>query len=263
MDTLRRRTANHAPTPPVGIDALVARMQRLLAPLQADEDPRRFFLATYLRITTAVRDELAAGGFQDAEWVERWDLRFAGLYLDALEAHDRGAPVPRPWAAAFSAGPRLAPMRHVLLGTNAHVNFDLPQALLSVISSKDFDDPGLMRSRHLDHAHVDAVLAARVAAEDAELTRLGGRLSDRILRPLNRAGTRRFLAESRRKVWANVALLDAARRRGAFALAESLGQLEQLSAARVGQLMAPGPVVLRLAVGGFGVELPATNQRWP
>lgn len=116
----------------------------------------------------------------------------------------------------------------------------------------------------MDHAHVDGVLAERVAAEDAQLARLGGpKFSDRVLPPLNRAGTRHFLAESRRKVWTNAVLLDAARRRGAFALAESLGQLEQLSTARVGQRMAPGPVVLRLAVGGFGVELPATSRRWP
>ena len=247
----------------VGIEALLARMHRLLAPLEAAGDPRRYFLAAYLRTTQAVREELAVGGFQDGEWVERWDIAFADLYLDALEAYGHGAPVPRPWAVAFRAR-GLPPLRHMLLDINAHINFDLPQSLLAVISSADFDDPVLMRWRHLDHEQIDEVLAQRVGAEDDELARLGGStLTDRLLRPLNRLGTRRFLKESRGKVWANAVLLDRARRRSTFALAGALADLEEASAARVAQLTAPGPVILRLAVRGFGVQLGPGDQRWP
>jgi hypothetical protein len=35
-----------------------------------------------------------------------------------------------------------------------------------------------------------------------------------------------------------------------------LAELEVLSAARIADLLAPGPVLLRLAVAGFGVVLP-------
>ena len=45
-----------------GIGALLHRMEGLLAPLEAGGDPARFFLATYLRTTRAVADELAGGG---------------------------------------------------------------------------------------------------------------------------------------------------------------------------------------------------------
>lgn len=247
----------------VGIDALVARMERLLTPLQASGDPRRFFLATYLRTTIAVREELAVGGFQDAAWVERWDIAFADLYLDAVEAWGHGAPVARPWAVAFGARD-LPPLRHVLLGLNAHINFDLPQALIAVIPSRDFDDPELLRWRHLDHEQIDEVLASRVGTEDDELARVGGSsLTDRLLRPLNRLGTRRILKESRRKVWSNAMVMDRARRRSTFALAGALADLEAVSAARVAQLLSPGPVILRLAVGGFGVDIGPGDQRWP
>ena len=37
--------------------------------------------------------ELAAGGFLDAVWVGRWDVVFAGFYVEALEAGLRGEPV--------------------------------------------------------------------------------------------------------------------------------------------------------------------------
>jgi Family of unknown function (DUF5995) len=80
--------------------------------------------------------------------------------------------------------------------------------------------------------------------------------TDRLLQPLNRLATKRFLRESRAKVWANTRLLDAARRTGPDAYATRLAELERLAAARVADLMAPGQVVLKLAVKGFGVRLP-------
>jgi hypothetical protein len=159
-----------------GIGALLHRMEGLLAPLEAGGDPARFFLATYLRTTRAVADELARGGFRDPEWVERWDVAFAGLYLDAVEAAQAGRRPPEPWAVAFGAGDRddLPPLRHVLLGMNAHINFDLAQSLLAVISEPEFDDPGLLAARRADHEHIDQVLVARVGAEDTELEAASG-----------------------------------------------------------------------------------------
>jgi len=87
-----------------GIGALVRRMEGLLEPLEARGDPARFFLATYLRTTRAVAEELERGGFRDPAWVERWDVAFADLYLDAVEDHQAGRRPPEPWAVAFAAG---------------------------------------------------------------------------------------------------------------------------------------------------------------
>ena len=82
------------------------------------------------------------GLFEDPAWVERWDVAFAGLYLDAPRRRPgRRRAVPRPWRLAFDAPADLPALRHVLLGINAHVNYDLPQALLAVISDADFADP--------------------------------------------------------------------------------------------------------------------------
>jgi hypothetical protein len=145
----------------------------------------------------------------------------------------------------------------VLLGINAHINYDLPQALLQVISDGDFEDPVLVGRRRRDHERIDAVLAARVAAEDEELNAQGGRPAlDRVLAPLNHVASRRFLREARGKVWHNTTQLQRARLAGADAYATRLGELEVLSAARIADLLAPGQVLLRLAVGGFGVLLP-------
>jgi hypothetical protein len=241
------------------IEELIGRMAALLEPLQAAEDPRRYFHATYQRTTIAVAQELKrGGGFADPEWVERWDVAFAELYLDALEDAMAGREPARPWAIAFGAPAGLPALRHVLLGMNAHINYDLPQALVAVITDEQFDDPALRARREADHRAIDTVLASRVAAEDDELTAISGpgTLLDRLLRPFNRLGTQRFLREAREKVWANAIALNQARRQGPDAYRTVLVQLEELSAAKVAALMAPGPVLLKLAATGFGVRLP-------
>jgi Family of unknown function (DUF5995) len=241
------------------IDGLIDRMQAMLGPLQAAGDPRQYFHATYLRTTVAARDQLQRGGFADPGWVERWDVAFAGFYLDALQAAMAGRPPSRPWQIAFSAPPELPALRHVLLGMNAHINFDLPQAIVAVITGEEFQDAALLARREADHAAIDRVLASRVAAEQAELLAISGpgpRL-DRLLAPLSRLGTQRFLRESREKVWANAVTLNRARRQGPESYTAVVAQLEELSAAKVTTLTAPGRVLLRLAVTGFGVRVPA------
>jgi hypothetical protein len=244
------------------IGDLIARMEEMQAHLDAGGDARRYWHGVYRRGTVAVRDEIRRGGFLDPDWLERWDLAFADIYLDAMEGWDRREAVSGPWQEAFAAGAdqSVPPLRHVLLGLNAHVNFDLPQALLAVISDDEFEDPEVMRRRHADHKHVDDVLVVRVASEDQQIAaaeRPGDRrLADRLLTPLNRAGSKKFLKEARAKVYDNARLLSKARRQGDSELAGRLAQLEMLCRARVADLRAPGQVLLKLTVHGFGVVLP-------
>jgi hypothetical protein len=241
------------------ISAVILRMEELAPALAGDE--RRHFHATYLRTTRAIRDAVIADGFVDPAWVERWDARFASLYLDALEAFAAGRTVPGPWQVAFTAANEadLAPVRHVLLGMNAHINFDLPQAVVAVISPTEFADSTVVARREADHKRVDALLAERVAAEDRELKKVeapGSRsLLDWLLTPLNRMASQRFIAEAREKVWHNAHVLDRARKAGPAQYAAALSQLERRSAERVADLRRPGQVVLRLARDGFGVRI--------
>jgi hypothetical protein len=261
------------------VAAVLDSMQQRVDAIAAAYAHRRIFAETYLRTTRAVGTAIEGARFEDPEWVERWDVVFADLYLRAYDAYvtetdgagasfgdrsdtggaealvaDSPMSVPRPWRLAFDAPPDLPPLRHVLLGINAHVNYDLPQALLDVISDDDFADPVLMARRRRDHVRIDAVLASRVAAEDDALGPRGA--LDKLLDPLNRLGSKRFLREARQKVWLNVGQLQAARLVGPDLYRTRLAELEVLSAAKIADLLAPGQVVLRLAVSGFGVVLP-------
>ncbi len=242
---------------PGAVDTVVATMQSRLDALTPEQEPLREFLGTYRRTTLAVGKAVDDGLFEDPEWVERWDVAFAELYLSALDAHLSGGTPSRPWRLAFDAPAELPALRLVLLGINAHVNYDLPQALLAVITDEDFTDERLMDRRRRDHARIDGVLAGRVAAEDDELASRSARsLLDRALQPQNRVASKRFLREARLKVWHNTIELQAARLAGPTTYDARLAELEVLSAARIADLLAPGQVLLRLAVAGFGVMLP-------
>jgi hypothetical protein len=253
MTAVATSTRSHGTTAQLPLEAVLDGMQQRLESVPADS-ARRHFLGTYQRTTVAIGRAIGNGVFEDPDWVERWDVVFAQLYLDAHDADLAGGPVPRPWRLAFGAPPDLHALRHVLLGINAHVNFDLPQALLGVITVADFDDRALLDSRRRDHERVDAVLSSRVAAEDDELG--PGSLLDRLLTPLNRLASKRFLKEARRKVWHNTLELHAARVAGREVYANRLAELEVLCAAKVAELLEPGQVLLRLAFSGFGVTLP-------
>jgi hypothetical protein len=243
------------------IDGVVAAMQGRLDALGPEQEHRREFLGTYQRTTIAVGKAVRDGIFEDGPWVEDWDVAFANLYLDALDADLGGGRVPRPWRLAFEAPPDLKPLQHVLLGINAHINYDLPQALLAVISDEEFRDPAILDRRRRDHERIDGVLSARVAAEDQELAAVSVRsLLDRVLTPLNQLASKRFLREARQKVWHNTAELQRARLAGPDVYAVRLGELEVLSAAKIADLLAPGQVLLRLAVAGFGVLMPPPSE---
>src|SRR5690349_11246890 len=68
------------------LDDVLDRMTSILEAMPPELAPRRAFLATYQRTTRAVGEALAYGAFEDPAWVEAWDVAFADLYLDALDA---------------------------------------------------------------------------------------------------------------------------------------------------------------------------------
>jgi hypothetical protein len=241
--------------PALTIDEVVEQLQQRIDALPDDQVHRGTFMTTYQRTTQAVGDAVRNAFFEDPDWVVRWDTAFADLFIVAHDTDQAGGHVPRPWRLAFQADPKLPSIVHLLLGMNAHINYDLPPATLSVITDQDFEDPLLIDRRRRDHERIDQILAGRVAAEDHAI---GGKRSllDRILTPANRLSSRRFLREARHKVWLNVAELQRARLEGTPTYNDRLAELEVLAAAKIADLLRPGQVILRLAMTGFGVTLP-------
>ena len=237
------------------IGDVIDQLQQRIDVLPRDQVHRRTFMRTYQRTTQAVGNAVDAAFFEDPEWVMRWNIAFADLFIVAHDADQTGSRVPRPWRLAFQADPDLPTIVHLLLGMNAHINYDLPQATLSVITDQEFEDPVLLDRRRRDHERIDKILAGRVTAEDQAI---GGARSAlvRLLTPANRLSSRRFLREARQKVWFNLTELQQARLKGTDGYQARLAELEVLSAAKIADLLRPGQVLLRVALTGFGVTLP-------
>lgn len=99
-----------------------------LASDYGDRDDRRaYFAALYALMTATVAVDIKRGRFEDGPRMERFACSFAGRYLAATRAIDAGEPAAGCWVAATDASRRWRPiiLQHLVLGMNAHINFDL------------------------------------------------------------------------------------------------------------------------------------------
>ena len=100
------------------------------------------FARLYREVTQGVNAQLGRHTFANQRFLEALDISFAGLFFSALDAHERKpASAPRAWAPLFSQRSRrgVAPLQFVLAGMNAHINRDLPVALVSTCRELGFD----------------------------------------------------------------------------------------------------------------------------
>jgi len=88
----------------------------------------------YHQITSRVLEWINLGKFADGHFLSTLDLVFAGRYLSALGA-DAAQPktAPSAWEALLESrsNGEIAPWQFAVAGVNAHVNFDLPCAVVA------------------------------------------------------------------------------------------------------------------------------------
>jgi hypothetical protein len=241
-------------------------MRATLGPLELSQSPLRYFLCAYDHAISGVLTSLDDARFEDPAWVVEFDITFAWLYLDALEAY-RADPLraPRPWQEAFSADPALPAEVHMLLALSVHLNYDLPLALLEVITDAEFEQPAVMARRHRDLERMEAMLADRVRYEsgDSRPVSSSRRLLASVFIPANRLAILRFLRDARCTVWQNALDLQRARLAGPEAFERRRAELEASGMAAVADLILPGQARLRRVTAGFGALLPRSHLSRP
>jgi hypothetical protein len=119
--------------PPSSIAEVVAQMEGIVSPLPRS-DGVACFTRLYLAVTRGVEQRLAGVAFADPGFLARLDVTFADLFFAAFQAFSgHPARAPRAWAPLFEARSRrgIAPLQFAFAGMNAHINRDLPVALVS------------------------------------------------------------------------------------------------------------------------------------
>jgi hypothetical protein len=98
-----------------------------------------YFAALYTHVEVAIDDALARGEFTHPHLLARVNERFFRRYLGAFDARRAGSSASAPWEAAFEAGEsdRLCVVQHLLLGMNAHINYDLPIAVTDALDPEE------------------------------------------------------------------------------------------------------------------------------
>lgn len=118
--------------PPRSI-ADVLQALRTIDGICTDADGLKWFNWLYLQVTQAVETRVASGGFADTRWLAELDVQFARLYLGAAEAALSGGSAAGCWRILFEQRNQtaIARVQFALAGINAHINHDLPQAIVS------------------------------------------------------------------------------------------------------------------------------------
>lgn len=129
-----------------------------------------------------------------------------------------------------------------------------------VTSADRLVDHLVRERRRRDHDRIDKVLVSGWLPRMTSRPQPGASLLERLLTPLNRLGSQRFLRAARQKVWHNTLELQASRLAGPKEYVVRRTELEPLSAANIANLLQPSQVLLRLAAAGFPVILPPPNS---
>jgi hypothetical protein len=147
--------------PPVGsIDDAIARMQQIDATLPAG-DGLACFNRMYLEVTQQVQQRMTQGFFSDPAFLGQLDVVFANIYFAAVNAVvEQPTNLPAAWAPLLQSrgDPGIFPIQFALAGMNAHINHDLPLAVVQTCGDLGVaPDQGTI---HADYQKVDALLDA-------------------------------------------------------------------------------------------------------
>src|SRR5262245_4581119 len=158
-----------APAPQPGlartIDEVIAELDDIIARSIREQSRLGYFAALYRKVTLTVKEGIAEGRFENGPRMERLDVTFANRYLEAMDQFRRGQQPTRCWLVAFKAAGAWRPiiLQQLLLGMNAHINFDLGIAAAEIAPGDEL--PSL---RH-DFDEINNILAGLLGQVQSEI----------------------------------------------------------------------------------------------
>lgn len=147
-------------------DSVIARMQSIIDQWEPIPDQRAIFLTCYRMMTSNMLAMLEQRQFLDTVWVDRLLSRFAEHYFAALEAYEQDpTSAPLVWQLAHNAArdPDVLVLQKLLVGVNAHINFDLVITVVELLQGEWQDLSEEQRlGRYADYCHVNEVIGQTI-----------------------------------------------------------------------------------------------------
>lgn len=197
------------------VQDVISRLRRI-----DDELPPGDGVAVFNRMYLTVTETVAAGlddgtVFVDPVFMERLDVTFASLWLEAYDAgiHD----VPRAWAALFERRHDRAvlPIQFALAGMNSHIGHDLAVAVIKTCRQLDTSpDQAGVRD---DYEAVNQLLAASESKVRRSFLTAAGQEVDAHLGPVVHIVNSWKIDKARDVAWVNVEAMWAVRHAGSLA----------------------------------------------
>jgi Family of unknown function (DUF5995) len=193
------------------IAGVVRRMEQIAAGLRPEDGVARFN-DLYLAVTRAVLAEARAGEFEDPELLARLDVVFAQLFFAAVKADARRRRLAHAWRPLFRsrAASGIAPLQFALSGMNAHINHDLPVALVAVMEEFGLA-PDRNTPQYRDFRRVNALLARVEEQVKARFQDELAGIADEALGRLDDVIAMWSVARARDAAWTNARTLWALR----------------------------------------------------
>src|SRR5690606_16469830 len=151
---------------PKTIDEVIFKLDEIIEKECANNSCMAYFPILYRKVTVRIKEGILKNEFENNERMEKLDVLFATLYIDAYEGLVHNKPFTRSWKNAFEAAKtgKLLIMQHLLLGINAHINLDLGIAVAETVG----DDGELMDFEN-DFNKINEILASMIANVEAKI----------------------------------------------------------------------------------------------
>ncbi len=187
---------------------VIQRMQALAQHWEACGDARAIFLNCYCMMTRNMLAAVDRREFDDPAWVDHLLHQFADYYFIALDTYEQNPEAaPAVWRATHRAAgqPRILPIQKLLMGVNAHINYDLVLALVDLLEP-EWNALGQEQraGRYADHCRVNTIISQTIDAVQDQVLQpampvMG--IIDRLLGPFDERMISHLIAGWRERVW--------------------------------------------------------------
>ena len=186
------------------IDEVIVLLKKIIEIEEQKSSPMAYFTILYHDVTVAVREAIREGRFEDNPRMEKLDVIFANHYFIAYDAYNNQEETSKSWQLAFQSTTLFSPtiLQHILAGMNAHINFDLSQAVI------DTSEGEIMSLEH-DFKLVNTILSEQVDAVQDKLAKVWPimRLLDWIAGKTDEAVIDFSMVKAREAAWKNAEAL--------------------------------------------------------